>query len=334
MPNMTSKALVGAGAFALALAALVPTVLSPTLLKAPAKEDVTTHSRSAAQILNAATGKLEPVTVDLTRHLKTATDARGHYLGSSSVGVLHELLNLARVLPDGTVSTVDARGRYSGLNATELTVAFDRKTGKGKPGAFGDTYNTTAQTVKFPFGTKKTTYQYFDQTSHRAWPISYSRTTKVNGLTVYVFTTSIPQISLGQYGQLTGTDTLYSNKGISVYVEPSTGEIVSIETAPQTSIKMPNGTVTPALLVDNLVPTKATIADRVADAKKNKSQVVLLQRAPWVLGVLALLLLVAGLAMARRGSRTTTGTRSFGDVSDKLPTPRNEPATNPADVRR
>lgn len=333
MPNMTSKVLVGAGAFTLALAGLVPLALSPALLKAPAKEDVTTHSRSAAQLLNVATGKLEPLTVDLTRHLKTATDARGHFVGSSSVSVLDELLNLARVLPDGTVSTVDARGRYSGLKASEATVAYDRKSGKGQPGKFGDTYRTTAQTVKFPFGTKKTTYQYYDQTSQRAWPVSYTATTKVDGLTVYVFKGSVPQISLGQYGDLTGTDTLYSNNGISVYVEPSTGEIVSIETAPQTSIKMPDGKVSPALLVDNLVPTKATIADRVADAKKNRSQVLLLQRAPWALGALGLLLLLGGLLMMRRSARAGTGPREYGDVSDKLPTPRHAPAPNPADVR-
>jgi hypothetical protein len=50
--------------------------------------------------------------------------------------------------------------------------------------------------------------------------------------------------------------------------------------------------------------------------------------------VLGLLVLLGGLALSRRGAGAAAGPRSYGDVSDKLPTPRREPATNPADVRR
>jgi hypothetical protein len=334
LPNLPVKALLGAGAFAVAMAVLVPVALTPALVKAPAKVNVTTHSRSQGQILNAATGKLEPVTVDLTRRLTTATDPKGNYRGTSEVASYHELLNLARVLPDGTVYSVDARGRYAGLKASEFTVAFDRKSGAGKPGVLGDTYGTTGETVKFPFDAQKKTYQFYDQTSKRAWPVTYARTTKVDGLRVYVYKGSIPQVSLGQYGELKGTDTLYSNNGISVSVEPVTGAIVSIETAPQTSIKFADGTVTPALLVDNLIPTKATIADRVSDAKSKKNQVQALHAAPWALGALGLLLLAGGAALGRR--RRTVAEAPAGprpDVSGKLPTPRSEPAVDPARTR-
>lgn len=331
MSTKTAKALIGAGAFSLALAGLVPAALTPALAKAPSTENVTTHSRSAAQILNSATGELEPITVDLTRKITGATDAKGHYLGSGSVAVYHELLSLARVLPDGTVNAVDARGRYAGIRAGEAVIAFDRKTGKGKIGAYGETYHTAGQTVKFPFDTQKKTYDYLDQTSHQAWPVSYSGTTKVDGLRVYVFKGTVPQVSLGQYGVLAGTDTLYSNKGRTVYVEPVTGSIVSSETAPQTSIKFADGSVKPALLVDNLVPTKETIADRVADAKSRKSQVQLLKRAPYALGILGLLLIGGGLATGRRRRATASGTRP--DVGGVLPTPRDEPALDPSKVK-
>ena len=335
MPNLTAKALLGAGAFSVAMAALVPVALTPALAKAPAKEDVTTHSRSQAQILNAATGKLEPTTVDLTRKITTATDAKGKYRGTGDVAVYPELLNLARVLPDGTVYTVDARGRYAGLRAGEFTIAFDRKTGAGKPGVLGDTYGTTGQTVKFPFDTQKKTYEYFDQTSKRAWPVSYSGTTKVQGLTVYVFKGTIPEVSLGQYGELKGTDTLYSNTGRTVYVEPVTGSIVSSETAPQTSIKFADGSVKQALLVENLVPTKEAIADRVSAAKSSKSKVQALHAAPWVLGVLGLLLLAGGAALSgRRRHRAAAQGGPRPDVSGVLPSPRSEPAVDPARVRR
>jgi hypothetical protein len=329
-------ALMGAGAFTIALAVLVPAAIAPALEKAPAKEDLTTHSRSAAKILNSATGQMEDITVDLTRVISPAVDGKGGYLGSSDVGVYHELLSLARVGADGDVQAVDARGRYTGLRAGESTIAFDRSTGVGKLNVYGETWHTTGQTVKFPFGTKKQTYQYFDQTSKRAWPVSYTATTKVKGLEVYVFKGSIPETSLGQYGVLTGTDTLYSNTGRTVYVEPVTGSIVSSETAPQTSIKFADGKVSPALLVENLVPTDATIANRVDAAKGDKSKVQMLQRAPYVLGALGLLLLVGGLYLylSRRRTVVQPGQHAARpDVSGKLPTPRSEPAVDPARSR-
>lgn len=334
MPTKTSMALMGAGAFTIALAVLVPVAIAPVLEKAPAKENVTTHSRSAAKILNPATGQLEDATVDLTRVISPAVNGKGGYLGSSDVAVYHELLSLARVGADGDVQATDARGRYTGLDARESTIAFDRSTGAGKTNVYGETWHTTGQTVKFPFGTKKQTYQYFEQISKRAWPVSYSTTTKVKGLEVYVFKGTVPQVSLGQYGVLTGTDTLYSNNGITVYVEPVTGSIISSETAPQTSIKFADGKVSPALLVDNLIPTDATIADRVAAAKSDKSKVETLKAAPYVLGLLGLLLLAGGLYLSRRRRAGQPGEPSERpDVSGKLPTPRAEPAVDPARLR-
>ncbi len=296
----TAAALLGAGAFALGLAVLVPTVISPALLKAPAEEDVVTHSRSAAQKLNIATGELEPITVDLTRMLSTHADGK-KLAGTSDVAVYDELINLSVVGQDGDLQTVDARGRYTGLRAGAFVIAFDRSTGQGKPEFKDDTYDTTGQTVKFPFGTKKKTYDYFDQTSRRAWPVAFVRETKVKGLDVYEFSGTIPETSLGQYGVLEGTDTLYSNKGRTVFVEPVTGAIVSSETAPQTSITFADGSVKQALLIDGLVPTDATIAARVDYAKGAKSKAQSLQRAPLLLGLVGLLLLLGGLAASRGG---------------------------------
>jgi hypothetical protein len=328
----TATVLIGAGAFSLALAGLVPTVVTPALLKAPAEVDVVTQSRSAAQKLNIATGELEQITVNLTRTIKTHADASGKLVGDADTAVYDELLNLAVVGADGDVQTVDARGRYSGLRAGEFVVAFDRKTGVGKPGTMGDTTGTTGQTVKFPFGTEKQTYQYFDQTSKRAWPMAYTRTTTVKGLEVYEFKGSIPETSLGQYGVLEGTDTLYSNKGRTVLVEPVTGSIVSSSTSPQTSIRFADGSVKQALLVDDLVPSDATVADRVADAKASKRKAQALDAAPWALGSLGLLLLGGGFLAGRRRESASDAPRP--DVSGRLPVARNEPAVEPAKARR
>ena len=333
MPTKTATALTGIGAFAIAMAALTPTVAAPALKKAPLREDVTTHSRSAAQILNPATGELEPATVELQRHLSTARGKNGKALGSSSTAAYQEVLTLTRVSADGSVSTLDARGRFIGLTASTGVMAFDRATGAGKVGADGETYHTTGQIVKFPFDTKKGTYQYYDQTSKKAWPVSYTRTTKVDGLSVYEFKGTVPEQHLGQYGVLPGTDEIYSNAGRTVLVEPKTGEIVSSTTSPQISIKFEDGSVKQALLIDSLVPTAATVKDRVGQAKSDKRMLGLLSAAPWALGGLGVVLLGLALGLTRRRRAGADVPASRPDVSGALPTPRAEPAVDPAKTR-
>lgn len=334
LPSKTAKALFGAGAFTLAMAVLIPTTVAPALKKAPAKESLTTHSRSAATILNSATGLMENIQVDLTRQLSPAVDGKGGFLGSGSEGVYHELLNLSRVGADGDVQAVDARGRFSGLKAGEKNIAFNRSTGAGIAGKYNNSYDVTGQTVKFPFDTKKTTYSYLDQSSGKAWPVSYTTTTKLDGLTVYVFKGTVPEISLGQYGVLTGTDTLYSNAGRTVYVEPETGSIVSSETAPITRIKFADGSIKTALAVTNLVPTAQTVADRVSYTKGVKQQLQLLRLAPYALGALTLLLLgFGGFLTRRRAEAAPAQLAPRPDVSGMLPTPRAEPAMDPAKVK-
>ena len=306
MRHKAATALLGLGAFCLALALLVPTVLTPRLLKAPATIDLTTHSRSEAQKLNSATNELEPTTVDLTRRLRTHAASEQRFAGDGERAVYDELLNLAEVGNDGEVVTLDEDGEYAGLRAGASVVAFDRSTGKGVPGFQGDTWETTAQTVKFPFDTKQQTYEYYDQTSQRAWPVSFKGSSRVMGLEVYEFSGTIPETELGQYGELEGTTQIYSNTGRTVLVEPVTGSIVSSTTSPQTSIRFADGTVRPALLVDELVPTDETIAGRVAEAEDSKRSAQLLQRAPWLLGLVGALLLLIGLALAVAGRRSRT----------------------------
>jgi len=333
LPTKTATALTGVGAFAIAMAALTPTVAAPALKKAPLKEDVTTHSRSAAQILNAATGELESATVELTRHLTTAHGKNGKALGSSSTAAYQEVLALTRVGADGSVTTIDARGRFIGLTASQGVMAFDRSTGAGKIGVDGETYHTTGQIVKFPFNTKKGTYQYFDQTSGKSWPVTYTRTTTVDGLSVYEFKGTVPEQHLGQYGVLPNTDEIYSNAGRTVLVEPKTGEIVSSTTAPQISIKFADGSVKQALLIDSLVPTAATVKDRVDMAKSDKRKLSMLSAAPWALGALGVILLGLAFGLGRRRSAQGETPATRPDVSGALPTPRSEPAADPAKAK-
>lgn len=344
MRRKTANALLGGGAFCLALAALTATVAQPALLKAPKENSVVTQSTGSASKLNATTRTYETIQANLSRTLTTHLED-GKVAGNGDVASYNEKLDLSQVGADGTVQSFDAAGTYTGLTLRTSVVAFDRKSGAGVPGAQGDTWDTTAQTVKFPFGAKKTTYELYDQTSANAYPVSFVKETKVNGLDVYEYFGTIPQVNLGQYGALAGVDQLYSNSGRTILVEPVTGSIVSQTTTPQISLEMADGTVTPALsFTTPLTPTDATIAERVADAKDSKSKAQLLQRAPWVLGALGLVLLVLGAGMTFRGRRSSTPDQSDRPDAidlDAAPTshrfgmhrPRNE-APLDADTRR
>jgi hypothetical protein len=90
-------------------------------------------------------------------------------------------------------------------------------------------------TLKFPFGTKKQTYPFYDSTAHAAFPAQYLRTEKLEGMDTYVFRSDVPQTSLGTL-VLPGSVIGSSEPGIvtfrwykattTVWVEPITGAIV------------------------------------------------------------------------------------------------------------
>lgn len=315
--------LVGAGVFCLVLALLVLTVAQPRLLKAPTDNAVATESLGTARILDAATQSYNEQTLRLDRILRNATS------GTSDTAVYAEQLRIYPVNADGdvllrsggTAPTPFEDGEFVGSRLDNLVVAFDRKTGEGKPDVPEDTYGTTAYTVKLPFGTEReidgepATYDFFDQTSGQAFPITYTGTETIDGLEVYRFEGGIDPIVLDQqFGELEGTRTGYENKGRTVLVEPVTGSIVSIVTSPVSSIVAPDGTQTVALEVTApLTPTADTIAERVAEAQDSKSSANLISfTLPLILGVLGVVLLLAGLLLLARRARS-------GDDEDDRP---------------
>ncbi len=319
MPRRLGSALlVGAGVFCLILALLVLTVAKPRLLKAPTSNAVSTTSLGTAKVLDGATRTYSEQTLRLDRILRNATD------GNSDTAVFSEQLRLYPITPDGKVllkdgSTADSPfvdGEFVGSRLDDFVVAFDRKTGQGRPDVPEDTYGTTGYTVKLPFGTEKqiggkpASYDFFDQTSGQAFPITYTGTETVDGLEVYRFEGAIANMVIDQqFGVLEGTKTAYSNKGRVVLVEPVTGSIVSIVTQPSSSIVNADGSTTLALAFTTpLTPTPDTIAERVADAKDSKSKARLISfTLPLVLGILGLVLLFAGAAAQLSRGRTGDG---------------------------
>jgi hypothetical protein len=93
--------------------------------------------------------------------------------------------------------------------------------------------------LKFPFGTEKKSYKFWDTTTRKAYPIKYKRETKLDGLNVYVFEQQVPKQDLplakplevpGKLVGELGKDSVevqrtYQNTR-TLWIEPITGAII------------------------------------------------------------------------------------------------------------
>jgi DUF3068 family protein len=127
--------------------------------------------------------------------------------------------------------------------------------------------------LKFPFGTKKKTYQFWDTTTRKAFPIAYQGEEKLYGLKVYRFEQKVPRQQLPAAEQLkipgklvgepqtpaVGVDRYYENTR-TLWIEPVTGAIIKGQEKQHATLE---GGAEP------LVATDVTIAYDAATQEKN-----------------------------------------------------------------
>ncbi|MCW2776489.1 MAG: hypothetical protein JWN17_214 [Frankiales bacterium] len=329
MRNTSARVLLGAGAFSVTLAALVAGVATPALLKAPLVNSVTTQASGPATKLDAATGAQVAGTFRQVATKGTHT-VGGKAAGDSDVAV-YDSYSASSFAPAGG-------GPVAELTKILYTQAFDRSTGVGRPSVAGDTLGTTAHAFKLPFDVQKTTYQLWDSSAEKAFPLRYTRETTVGGLDVYAFTQDATATDLGELpvlkavpGALVGepqTPSIpahewYENLGKVVYVEPVTGSIVGGKSNPHLWAQTADGRKVDVLKAQGVGLVPASQSEVVADAKDNAKKAGLLHTAPWVLGVLGLVLLVAGFVMLRRRP-VAAHTIDLDERTTALPVPRAE----------
>jgi hypothetical protein len=309
VPGITSsKLLAGAGATLVGLG-LAAAVATPLLLKAPVTQTSHLTASGTARLLDPVSG------TQRTGTFVQDTRISGRRNGSNVVATYQQR---------ATQSFVDAAGARRQLATSTLTQAFDRRTGEGRPGAAGDTLGTRAHLFKLLFGTRKQTYRIWDETAKRAVPLVYTGEKRVRGLPAYVFTRDVPPTDLGPLpvfravpGSFVGHPELasiaahewYESRGGTLYVEPVTGSIVGGASSPHLWAQTASGQRVDLLTVTGATPEPADAARLVRDAKQARAQVLLLRRAPWVLGALGALLLPGSVAAARR--RTPTDVRAL-----------------------
>ncbi len=128
--------------------------------------------------------------------------------------------------------------------------------------------------LKFPFGTEKKTYQFWDTTLRKAFPIQFKKETKLDGLKVYMFEQEVPKQNVplakpllvpGSLVDEPGRDSVevqrtYQNTR-TLWVEPITGAIIKGKEQQLATIAYDGQ--------DKLTATQVTIAYDDATVTKN-----------------------------------------------------------------
>lgn len=319
MKRLAGPVLVGLGVFLLALAVLLPTVVVPRVEKAPLDQYTVSEAAGTASYLDPT--RLEFVDDDdvtVTRVVRGDVEASGDDVALYDV-----------------TQTVQASQVEDPLNVIAEKVRFDRGSGIGVGGAGDVPRHEDAYTVKFPFNTEQTEYPYHDATAGKAFPVSFQGVTEIDGVELYEFGGSIPEVvreQQGVPGRLVGApdeasvfvEEVYTNDR-TVLVEPRTGSIVSTTSTPRRAWRPSFGqtdAVETVLFEAEVQATDETVDELLADAKDAKGSLDLLGRTlPIVLGLLGLVLLVVGallLARRERGTGTDRPRRGRAGTDDGI----------------
>lgn len=311
MNRLVGPLLAGLGAFLLALAVLLPTVVVPRFERVPLDQYTVSRAEGTGSYLNTQT--FDFVTDD---NVTITRVTRADVEGSSDDVALYD-----------STQTVETEQMTEPINVIAEKVRFDRSSGIGVGGRGDRPDHEGAYAIKLPFGVEKTEYLLHEPTAAEAFPVAFERETKVRGMDVYEFRGTVPETLRGQVnvpGSFVGApgaatvfvEEYYENAERVIFVEPRTGSIVSTSSKPRrffrpVEIGTATGAVETTIFEAEVTATDETQQELVADARDARDQLNLYGRTlPIVLGLLGALLLLGGIALSaarrRRGTQYTT----------------------------
>lgn len=249
---------------------------------------------------------LEEVTTDLTTEVATVGDVAA--ANEEGNGVVVWLSKSSTKSADGVVRTrsVDR-------------AAFDAHTGEAVNccGEFVESVQDDQEPIehkglisKFPFGTEKKTYQWWDSSLREAVDIRYVKTEKIDGMETYVFshtieptqtaTIELPADLLGEEGEESlEAQRMYSNTR-TLWVEPNTGVVIDRVEEQNSTIDYDGSTRITATKATNSF-TDDQVAANVKEYKSKASMLGLVNGPlPILLVLVGLLLAIGGFVLARR----------------------------------
>ncbi|MEU4691610.1 DUF3068 domain-containing protein [Actinoplanes sp. NPDC023714] len=223
------------------------------------------------------------------------------------------------------------------VSAYSTRLAVDRETAAAVPwdGAWLDTGNQekidyTGHMYKFPFGTEKKAYPIFDRDIREAKPAEFVKTEEIGGLETYQFQQQIvdgrQQLDPTQLSLLvdqllddtaTTAEVVYNNTR-TVWVEPVTGQFLRVSEEQNKVLRGNNGQEV-TLLDADFTYTEDSVNRSVATVEDNRQKLQLVGFwGPLGLGILGLILAVAGIFLTLRGNAAASGApaRSGGTHDD------------------
>ena len=307
MARRVGFVLVFLGLFLLFFALVERVYAYPRLKKAPLDQYSQPVATGTGSYFNRSPDKLREITGAQLKNLRTVRGDRD--AGSDEIAVWDSF--------NSTIDTAD----QGVITATQERIALDRVTGQSVQ-CCGENPRHQGLTLKFPFDTRKTTYQFWDGPAQRALPVAFTREERINGVTVYRFEQRIDQLDIGDQdipGTLAGepatpsvsTDIVYSN-GKTLWVEPATGIIVKAQQDVTQVLRTPGGEEVLTLIDAVLTYDDATVETNADDAAKGANQLRILGTIlPIAALALGLIALAAGLVLLRspEGRRVARGER-------------------------
>jgi len=297
------------GAFLIVSAVLMRFYAYPKLAVAPIdQESVTLLHATDATILDIAT--LAPITTDLAVESRTVGDVDASEKASDEAG------KQVRVWVN-TTSTRSDDGEIRSRSSER--VAFDAYTGYAVPcdDCFREDTEGEKQHVdvkglvyKFPFGTEKKDYQFWDTNIVDTATAKYTGTDTVEGMDVYTFEMVVPDTVIGTQevpGSLFDlkkpavTADMHYEITRTFYVEPNTGAVVNRIDDQNQWLEYNGGQVTATEA--SVSYTDDQVKQMVDDEVGNQGTLlgILKGLAPLLAGGIGLVLLAMGLVLTLRG---------------------------------
>jgi hypothetical protein len=312
MARRVGFVLVFVGLFLLFFGLFDRVYIYPRLKKAPLDQYSQPVATGTGSYFNRSPDKLQEINGAQLKNLRTVRGDRD--AGSDEIAVWDSF--------NSTIDTAD----QGVITATQERIALDRVTGQSVQ-CCGENPRHQGLTLKFPFDTRKTTYQFWDGPAQRALPAAFTREERINGVTVYRFEQRIDQLDIGDQdipGTLAGepatpsvsTDIVYSN-GKTLWVEPATGIIVKAQQDVTQVLRTPGGEEVLTLIDAVLTYDDATVETNADDAAKGANQLRILGTIlPIAALALGLIALAAGLVLLRspEGRRVARGERRPADA--------------------
>ena len=297
MRRTTGLVLLAIGVALVVAAPLVRFYIYPNLAKTPINQYAESIAPGVGTVFDPNTLS-ERHDVPLVAHRRV----RGDVVASSdNVGVWDESV----VLTDGNGTRV---------NITLDRVAWDRKTGEAVNccGESVDDVPTAHKglSYKFPFNTKKKTYQFFDTTAKAASDMVYKEQERIKGLTVYRFEQRVNPVQIGELevpGSLVGstaasvTAPRFYDNFRTVWIEPHTGIIIRGQEKQHQVLRDASGADKTTLIAVTLTFNDLTQTKQSNLAKKGIKQIRLVSLyGPLAALILGLILVAGALGLIRR----------------------------------